>query len=109
MEGIDKMRNKKYLSLFMVSALVVSIMMSGCGKSGNVNKNSKAEEYDALEESDKDDLVINGEGTLSISGKYNHGIQGKDNLKIISGNIVLDTVGDGNVGMGNMRPGGMRK
>lgn len=43
----------------------------------------------------KDDLTINGTGTLIVSGNYRHGIVSKDDLKIVSGTIQVTTVGDG--------------
>ncbi len=46
----------------------------------------------------KDDLFINGTGSLTVNGNYNHGIQSKDDLVIISGNIVVHSAGDGIVG-----------
>ena len=46
----------------------------------------------------KDDLVINGLGSLIINANYNHGIQNKDLLKIISGNIDITSVGDAIIG-----------
>lgn len=42
----------------------------------------------------KDDLVINGLGSLTINANYNHGIQSKNLLKIISGNIDIISNGD---------------
>lgn len=46
----------------------------------------------------KDDLYINGEGTLIVNANYNDGIKSKDNLEIISGNITVNSVDDGIVG-----------
>ena len=46
----------------------------------------------------KDDLVINGLGSLIINANYNHGIQSKDLLKIISGNIDIISNGDSIIG-----------
>ncbi len=46
----------------------------------------------------KDDLFINGTGSLTVTGNYNHGIQSKDDLVIISGNITVHSAGDGIVG-----------
>ena len=46
----------------------------------------------------KDDLVINGLGSLTINANYNHGIQSKDLLKIISGNIDIISNGDSIIG-----------
>ncbi|MDE7432144.1 MAG: carbohydrate-binding domain-containing protein [Lachnospiraceae bacterium] len=46
----------------------------------------------------KDDLTINGSGTLVVNANYNHGIQSKDNLRLISGTIFVNSAGDGIVG-----------
>ena len=37
----------------------------------------------------KDDLTINGYGTLTVNGNYNNGIASKNDLKIVSGNITV--------------------
>lgn len=42
-----------------------------------------------------DDLTINGNGSLTIYAKYNNGIQSKDDLKIVSGNITVYSANDG--------------
>jgi hypothetical protein len=42
----------------------------------------------------KDDLTINGSGSLTVNGNYNHGIASKDDLKIVSGNITVTAVND---------------
>lgn len=43
----------------------------------------------------KDDLVITGTGSLIVNGNYNDGITSKDDLKIESGNITVNSVDDG--------------
>lgn len=43
----------------------------------------------------KDDLTINGEGTLIVNANYNHGIVSKDDLKITGGTITVNAVNDG--------------
>lgn len=74
---------------------------------GTENTLSDSENYILDDESDnepngtifsKDDLVINGLGSLTINANYNHGIQSKDLLKIISGNIDITSVGDAIIG-----------
>ncbi len=42
-----------------------------------------------------DDLTINGTGSLTVNGNYQHGINCKDDLKIVSGNITVNSVQDG--------------
>ena len=42
----------------------------------------------------KDDLTINGTGTLIVNGNYNHGIFSKNDLKITGGTINVTSVND---------------
>jgi len=46
----------------------------------------------------KDDLVLNGLGTLIITANYNDGVKGKDNLIITGGTINVNAVDDGITG-----------
>lgn len=46
----------------------------------------------------KDDLKINGEGSLSIDANYNNAIQSKDDLFILGGNIEIEAKDKGLVG-----------
>jgi hypothetical protein len=43
----------------------------------------------------KDDLTINGEGSLTVNANYNNGIASKDDLKITGGTIIVNAVNDG--------------
>jgi hypothetical protein len=43
----------------------------------------------------KDDLTINGTGSLTVHASYRHGIVSKDDLKITGGTITVDAAGDG--------------
>lgn len=43
----------------------------------------------------RDDLTINGKGSLTVDGNYKNGIQSKDKLKITGGNITVTAVKDG--------------
>jgi hypothetical protein len=43
----------------------------------------------------KDDLTINGNGSLTVQANYNNGIASKDDLKITSGTIAVTAVNDG--------------
>ena len=43
----------------------------------------------------KDDLTINGGGTLTVNANYNNGIQSKDDLRITGGDISVTAVNDG--------------
>lgn len=46
----------------------------------------------------KADLTINGTGKLTVTGNYNDGITGKDDLKIMSGTLEVKAADDGIVG-----------
>lgn len=47
----------------------------------------------------QDDLTINGDGALSVTGNYNDAITSKDDLKIMSGSVTVPaSVDDGIVG-----------
>ncbi|MBO1510761.1 carbohydrate-binding domain-containing protein [Metabacillus bambusae] len=46
----------------------------------------------------KDDLTINGSGTLNVSGNFKDGITSRDNLKITGGTLEVTSVDDGIVG-----------
>lgn len=43
----------------------------------------------------KDDLTINGTGSLTVCGNYNNGIQSKDNLKLVAGTINITSTNNG--------------
>ena len=43
----------------------------------------------------KDDLTINGDGSLVVNGNYKDGIVGKDDVNIKSGNITVNAVANG--------------
>lgn len=43
----------------------------------------------------KADLTINGKGSLTVDANYAHGIVSKDDLKIVSGTIKVESVNDG--------------
>lgn len=46
----------------------------------------------------KDDITINGKGTLTVKGNDNDGIASEDEFKIVSGTIKIDAKDDGIVG-----------
>lgn len=70
---------------------------------GTVNTISDGTEYTLAAGEDepnaaifsKDDLCINGGGTLNVYGNYNHGVFSKDDLILVSGKISVECVADG--------------
>ncbi len=69
---------------------------------GTENMLTDGDSYQLVEEDEpnaalfsKDDLTINGMGSLIVYGNYNHGIVSKDDLKIVSGSITIQAVNDG--------------
>lgn len=71
---------------------------------GTQNKVTDASEYILTDKEAKEpdaaifsksDLTINGTGSLSVDGNYKHGINSKDDLKILGGTITVDAVKDG--------------
>lgn len=65
------------------------------GTQNTVTDGSTYSELDEDEEPDaaifsKDDITINGSGSLTVKGNYKNGIHGKDGLKIINGTITVD-------------------
>lgn len=70
---------------------------------GTVNKVTDGTEY-VLEEGEdepdaaifsKGDLIIEGSGSLEVTGNYSDGIRSKDNLNILSGEITVTAKEDG--------------
>jgi spore coat protein CotH len=57
-------------------------------------EDSNSDEPDAAIFS-KDDLVIDGKGTLSVKANYKNGITSKDALTISNGGIIVNAVNDG--------------
>lgn len=43
----------------------------------------------------KDDIIFNGTGTLEVTGNYQDGVVGKDDLKIVSGNYTITAMNNG--------------
>lgn len=73
---------------------------------GSENVLTDAENYTLAEDSDepsatifsKDDLTINGTGSLTVNGHYNDGIVGRDNVIVTGGHITVSAKDDGIVG-----------
>ena len=72
-------------------------------KEGSINTISCGKNYDSTLVKDgvdgalfsRDDLTINGSGTLNINTEYKHGIVCNDTLKITNGNINVNAAEDG--------------
>lgn len=84
--------------IYVKSAKNVCITLA----TGTVNTISDSSEY-AYEDGEdepaaavysKADLTINGDGELIVNANYDKGIHSKDDLKIISGKITVNSVGD---------------
>lgn len=70
-------------------------------KDGSENYLSDGSSYNVTDEDinatlfSKDDLILQGSGTLNIKAKYQDGIVSKDDLKIINGVYNIEAKGDG--------------
>lgn len=67
--------------------------------SGTVNTLSGGSAYQNIDENNidgvifsKDDLTINGEGTLNVNANYKHGIVSKNDLNIVGGTFNINSV-----------------
>lgn len=67
--------------------------------SGTTNTLSGGSTYENIDENNidgvifsKDDLTINGEGTLNINANYKHGIVSKNDLNIVGGTFNINSV-----------------
>ena len=84
--------------IYVKSAKNVCITLA----TGTVNTISDSSEYTYEDGEDepaaavysKDDLTINVDGELIVNANYDKGIHSKDDLKIISGKITVNSVGD---------------
>lgn len=85
-----------------------AILEESCDKlilmlpAGTVNTLTDAQSYADTSENApdgcvycKDDLTVNGEGTLNVTANFSDGIVTKDDLKILGGCIVVDAADDG--------------
>lgn len=73
------------------------------------NTLSNSAEYVAIDDNDidavifsKDDLTLNGLGTLTVNAVFGHGIVSKDSLVFTSGNYVIDSASHGIGGKDNV-------
>lgn len=77
------------------------IILTLADNTENVVQDAASYVYDNAEETEpnaaifsKDDLTINGNGSLLVTANYEDGIRSKDNLRILSGNITINAVKD---------------
>lgn len=54
----------------------------------------------------KDDLTVNGTGSLTVTGNYNNGIVSKNDLKIMSGTVTVTAANNGLKGKDSVRIAG---
>lgn len=79
-------------------------------KEGSTNTLTVTGAYEAIDENNidavifsKDDLVINGSGTLNIEANYGHGIVSKDDLKVTGGTLNVNAAEHGLSGKDSVR------
>lgn len=77
---------------------------------GSVNTLSTSNEYVAIDDNNidsvifaKEDLTVNGTGSLSISSAFGHGIVSKDDLVIANGTYTIATASHGLAGKDSVR------
>ena len=94
-----------------------ALTSDGCDKllltlaEGSVNSLTQGSAAPAEEDNDaaiyvRDDLTINGTGALTIESAYLDGINCRDSLRIVSGEIAVTAVDDGLVGKDEVTIGG---
>lgn len=94
-----------------------ALTSDGCDKliltlaEGSVNSLTQGSATPAEEDNDaaiyvRDDLTINGTGALTIESAYLDGINCRDSLRIVSGEITVNAVDDGLVGKDEVTIGG---
>ncbi len=79
-------------------------------KEGSTNSLIVTGEYVAIDENNidavifsKDDLVLNGSGTLNIEATYGHGVVSKDDLKVTGGTVNINAAEHGLSGKDSVR------
>lgn len=80
---------------------------------GTVNTLSGGDSYVSIDENNidgvifsKDDVTINGEGSLNITAVTGHGIVSKDDLKVTGGSVTVSAPGHGLSGKDSVRVAG---
>ena len=79
-------------------------------KEGSTNTLTVTGEYVAVDDNNidavifsKDDLVLNGSGTLNIEANYGHGVVSKDDLKVTGGTVNVNAADHGLSGKDSVR------
>ncbi len=103
LNGVDMTCNSSS-PIFIKNATKAVITLKGDNKIADGNKYELKGEDTDLEAAiySKDDLIINGEGSLDVTGNYENGIVGKDELTIESGKINVTAVNHGIKGKDNL-------
>ncbi len=77
---------------------------------GTENSLSNGGEFVAIDDNDidaalfsKEDLTLNGDGTLTVSSPAGHGVVSKDDLAVTGGTYVIDAAGQGLSGKDSVR------
>lgn len=94
-----------------------ALTSDGCDKliltlaEGSLNSLTQGSATPSAEDNDaaiyvRDDLTINGTGALTIESAYLDGINCRDSLRIVSGEITVNAVDDGLVGKDEVTVGG---
>ena len=92
LEGVT-INSDDFAAIYVVSADKVTVTLA----EGTVNTLTNGGSFEPIDEKDvdaviyaRDDLTLNGAGTLIISSPAGHGIVGKDDVKIKDGNYEID-------------------
>ena len=93
----------------IASADIAPIYVSQCGSvtvetaAGTENSVTDGRTYEKTEDDESPDaaifsecdLILEGEGTLTVSGQFQEGIRGKDDVTVTSGTIRIEALNDG--------------
>lgn len=97
LDGLDLCKDTS-AALYVRSAGKVFVTLA----EGSENSLSSTGEYIAIDDSNidgtifsKDDLTLNGSGSLTVSSESGHGIVGKDDLKVTGGTYNISTAKHG--------------
>jgi hypothetical protein len=99
LDGME-ISNSTSAPIYIVNAEKTVINLAGGTMNTVTDGNSYVAEETGSDEPNaaifsKDDLTINGDGSLTVDANYNDGITSKDDLKINGGIIIVNAVKDG--------------